>query len=173
MGQPKGLLDWRDTPLLRAQILAFERQQIPVVVVLGAHEEAYRAVLTSNSKVVVNQRWRQTHLSDSLRLALRTISPRRPTWVMPVDTPPVTPQCLDLLWQAGPPAVPVDPLGKRGHPALIDINIINHLCASEIPGGLRTLLGNANTVAIDNQLVSMNFNTPLDWQLVADREARS
>ncbi len=158
MGRPKATLILRGRPLI-AWHLDRLAGVARVVVVVGAHADEVRATVHDRAQIVVNGAWASTHPVDSLRLGLASL-PLGPALVVPVDTPPARPETLRRLREAGAPSVPVDDEGRPGHPVLISAAIGRRVVEGPVPGGLRTLLGGARRVLVDDPLVGVDFDDP-------------
>jgi CTP:molybdopterin cytidylyltransferase MocA len=167
MGSPKGLLSLDGRPLLSRHVACLVRFG-RVTVVLGASENEYRAILPESVRVVVNRDWATTHMVDSLRLASAGLSTDS-CLVTPVDVPPAAAATLGALLCRGAPAVPVDRLGRRGHPVLLDRASLSALRKHAPPEGLRDLLASAPEVTVSDDAVALQFNTPAEWAAFAQR----
>ena len=163
MGRPKGLLTLRGKALLLHHVHALRDRASRVAVVLGAKAAEHQALLPPNTTAIVNDEWASTWPADSLRLALDRLDAKHRCWVVPVDTPPPTPTTLDALLTAGAPAVPVDPTGRPGHPVLLDAHCVAQIRDAAPEGGLRTLLGDAQQVAVPDRQVALDFDDPTAW----------
>jgi CTP:molybdopterin cytidylyltransferase MocA len=152
MGRPKGLLDVDGVPLLRAHVDAFRAAGLRVVVVLGARAEAHRAVLPPEARVVVNEAWASTEMSDSAALGLAGLDV---VLLTPVDAPPARPETIAALLATPGPAVPTFE-GREGHPV--------KLVGPHPPGRLDARLGAAARVPVDDPDCVRNLNTPADWE---------
>ncbi|MSP57171.1 MAG: hypothetical protein EXR69_16475 [Myxococcales bacterium] len=159
MGSPKGLLDVGGAPLVCRHIDALTAAGLDVLVVIGAHEDHYRATLAdSSTSVAVNREWATTGMADSLRIGLGTSasSPRPWAIVQPVDVPPASARTLALLMAAHGDAVPTY-LGAPGHPV--------RLTGGLAPGErLDQRLALAQRVPVDDPDCLLNLNTPADWE---------
>jgi CTP:molybdopterin cytidylyltransferase MocA len=163
MGTPKGLLQISDNTLLECHIHAMRPFAESIIVVLGAELDSYRAVVPADVRICTNLQWATTDQAASVRLALACHPGQQAAWLVPVDTPPAQQDTLRRLLARGAPAVPVDGSGRRGHPALLGAAQISRLRLLAPDGGVRALLSTAPVVAVDDPMVSMNFNTPADW----------
>lgn len=163
MGRSKGLLVLRGEPLLLHHVRALGQVTRRVVVVLGADADAHRAVLPRSVDVVENPDWATTWPADSLSLALRDADIDGACLVTPVDVPPATPSVLAALEATSPPAVPVDPEGRPGHPVLLDRDLVASIRRRAPEGGLRALLGAAARVPVDDPDVALDFDDPPAW----------
>jgi CTP:molybdopterin cytidylyltransferase MocA len=158
MGHPKALLTLGARPLVLDHLAALRPFAADLTVVLGAHEEAIRALIPADVHVVVNPQWEHTHPIDSLRLALSD-SPAF-ALVQPVDTVPARASTLAALLAAGAPAVPTDPAGRDGHPVLLDRPTIARVLHESAPHGLRGLLSTAKRVPVADPWTAVDFDDP-------------
>lgn len=163
MGGPKGLLDASGISLVVRHVDAATRITPRVAVVVGAEAEAHRRVLAERAVALVeNPAWATTHPIDSLRLAVRVLTPIDRCFVAPVDTPPALEQTLDRLLAAPGAAVPVDATGAEGHPALVDAAILARL-DGPCPDGLRGLLRDAPRILVADPDVARDADDPAAW----------
>ncbi len=162
MGRTKALLEVRPgLPLVRAHVDALARCCGRVVVVVGAVDAPVAAVLPEAVTCIANPDWESTGPVESLALALATTRGPRVV-VTPVDVPPARPRDLVALLGATAPAV-LAWQGRPGHPVVLDEDCVLRLLAGPVPGGLRTLLHGATSVAASTPDVLLNLNTPTDW----------
>jgi len=162
MGQAKGLLQVEGRPLLRRHVDAFLNVGLPVTVVLGAAAGAYAAVLPAGLRVVVNPRWAQTEMKDSLWLALQDC--KGVVLLTPVDVPPASPQTLAALLAVQGDAVACHK-GRDGHPVRLE--------TPHRPGRLDLRLRNAQRVEVGSPDCTLNFNTPVDWSQWVDNKSNT
>src|SRR5437868_15085400 len=118
MGQPKQLLKFRGTSLLRRAIdtaLAVPADQ--VIVVLGyAADQLMPECATTTATVVLNDQWMEG-VSTSLRGGLASVSSEaRGVFIYPADMPLVTPEALRELAHrqqvSGRPAAMTEKIGR-------------------------------------------------------------
>ena len=137
MGQPKQLLKFRGTSLLRRAIdtaLAVPADQ--VIVVLGAAADQLMPECEStNATVVLNDQWHEG-VSTSLRGGLAAVSSdARGVFIYPADMPLVTPQALRELAHrqqvSGRPAAMTEAGGVRGVPVFITRSMFPALMIQE------------------------------------------
>lgn len=164
MGQPKALLltpdEFPGTTLLDAHLHAFAPFCHRILVVVGAHANAIRASLQPPIEVVTNPDWDQTHMSDSLQLALERLPASDWTFVTPVDVPPCRPSWLRALQSAGAPAV-LTHMEQRGHPVLAPIGPTHQALRH---GTLAQALQSARKVEVPDIECTLNLNAPPDWK---------
>jgi molybdenum cofactor cytidylyltransferase len=153
MGQPKQLLKFRGTSLLRRAIdtaLAVPTEQ--VIVVLGHAADQLMAECTPTSAtVVLNDQWMEG-VSTSLRGGLAAVSSEaRGVFIYPADMPLVTPEALRELAHrqqvSGRPAAMTDAGGVRGVPVFITRSLFPALMIQEGDvGGAQYLRGHPEAV---------------------------
>jgi molybdenum cofactor cytidylyltransferase len=137
MGQPKQLLKFRGTSLLRRAIdtaLAVPTEQIIVVLGHAADRLMHECEATS-ATVVLNDQWAEG-VSTSLRGGLAAVSSEaRGVFIYPADMPLVTPQALRELAHrqqiSGRPAAMTEAGGVRGVPVFITRSLFPTLMIQE------------------------------------------
>jgi len=153
MGQPKQLLKFRGTSLLRRAIdtaLAVPTEQ--VIVVLGhAADQLLPECAATSATVVLNDQWMEG-VSTSLRGGLAAVSSdARGVFIYPADMPLVTPEALRELAHrqqvSGRPAAVTDAGGVRGVPVFITRSLFPALMIQEGDvGGAQYLRGHPEAV---------------------------
>ncbi|TXN38828.1 nucleotidyltransferase family protein [Methylobacterium sp. WL30] len=136
--EPKLLARLDGTPLVRhAAEAALASRARPVVVVLGAHAVAVRAVLHDLDLVFVENAAFGSGLSTSLRAGLAALPAETDAAVILLgDMPRVTPAQIDRLAAAyraakpAPSAVVPTIAGRRGNPVLLDRRVLGDALAS-------------------------------------------
>ncbi|MCJ2006310.1 NTP transferase domain-containing protein [Methylobacterium sp. J-092] len=136
--EPKLLARLDGTPLVRhAAEAALASRARPVVVVLGAHAVAVRAVLHNLDLVFVENAAFGSGLSTSLRAGLAALPAETDAAVILLgDMPRVTPAQIDRLAAAyraaepAPSAVVPTIAGCRGNPVLLDRRVLGDALAS-------------------------------------------
>jgi molybdenum cofactor cytidylyltransferase len=137
MGQPKQLLKFRGTSLLRRAIDT--AQAVPadqVIVVLGhAADQLLAECQPTTATVVLNDQWMEG-VSTSLRGGLAAVSSdARGVFVYPADMPLVTPEALRELAHrqqlSGRPAAMTEAGGVRGVPVFITRSLFPALMIQE------------------------------------------
>jgi molybdenum cofactor cytidylyltransferase len=137
MGQPKQLLKFRGTSLLRRAIdtaLAVPADQ--VIVVLGhAADQLMPECEPTSATVVLNDQWAEG-VSTSLRGGLAAVaSEARGVFIYPADMPLVTPEALRELAHrqqvSGRPAAMTEAGGIRGVPVFITRSLFPSLMIQE------------------------------------------
>jgi molybdenum cofactor cytidylyltransferase len=176
MGRLKQLLPWGGTTLLAWQVAQLrEAGADEVVVVLGHAAEQIRDAVPAEARVIVNEAYlegRATSLrrgAEALREAVPNVEA---ILILSVDQP--RPSWLSRLlldrWRQNRPLV-VSPRFQRGygHPILIDGSLLAELCeVSDETLGLRAVidrhLPDAREVAVGNQDVDVDLNTPSEYE---------
>jgi molybdenum cofactor cytidylyltransferase len=137
MGQPKQLLKFRGTSLLRRAIdTAKAVPSDQVIVVLGhAAEQLMPECEETGATVVLNDQWREG-VSTSLRGGLAAVaSEARGVFIYPADMPLVTPEALRELAHrqqvSGRPAAMTEAAGVRGVPVFITRSLFPSLMIQE------------------------------------------
>jgi molybdenum cofactor cytidylyltransferase len=153
MGQPKQLLKFRGTSLLRRAIetaLAVPADQ--VIVVLGhAADRLIPECEATSATVVLNDQWHEG-VSTSLRGGLAAVSSEaRGVFIYPADMPLVTPEALRELAHrqqvSGRPAAMTEAGGVRGVPVFITRSLFPSLMIQEGDvGGAQYLRGHPEAV---------------------------
>jgi molybdenum cofactor cytidylyltransferase len=161
MGQPKQLLKFRGTSLLRRAIdtaLAVPADQ--VIVVLGhAAERLMLECEATSATVVLNDQW-QEGVSTSLRGGLAAVaSEARGVFIYPADMPMVTPEALRELAHrqqvSGRPAAMTEAGGVRGVPVFVTRSLFPALMIQEGDiGGAQYLRAHPEAVE------AVHFNDP-------------
>jgi molybdenum cofactor cytidylyltransferase len=137
MGQPKQLLRFRGSSLLRRAIdtaRAVPTEQ--VIVVLGyAADQLLPELADTGATVVLNDQWAEG-VSTSLRGGLAAVaSEARGVFVYPADMPLVTPEALRELARrqqvSGRPAAMTEAGGVRGVPVFITRSLFPSLMIQE------------------------------------------
>ena len=139
MGTPKGLLRLGNSTLIERHIEVMRPYSASIVVVLGAAHDRYHDLIPSEVRVCVNPYWAPTEQADSIPMALSSGMQLACAWLVPVDCPPASPVTLERLLDQGAPAVPVDKVGRRGHPALLGLEQVARLHQGVPEGGARGL----------------------------------
>ncbi len=173
MGQPKPLLPWGGSTLLRWEIDELLRSQVDdIVVVTGCDADDVRRSLGDGGRYCVfNQRWPQGRATSLAVGARALLKPGRAqpeaVLVMNVDQP-TRHDIVDRLieWLRGGTAEAVQPsyLGVTGHPVVLRGNLLPALAeAKEHTLGLRGVLAihQPMVVPMDNEpVVRLDLDTP-------------
>jgi molybdenum cofactor cytidylyltransferase len=173
MGQPKQLLKFRGTSLLRRAIdtaLAVPTEQ--VIVVLGyAADQLLPEVEATSATVVLNDQWMEG-VSTSLRGGLSAVSSdARGVFIYPADMPLVTPDALRELARrqqlSGRPAAMTEAGGVRGVPVFITRSLFPALMIQEGDAGgaqyLRAHPDSVEAVRFDDPDLVRDVDRPEDY----------
>jgi molybdenum cofactor cytidylyltransferase len=174
MGQPKQLLKFRGTSLLRRAIdtaCAVPAEQ--VIVVLGhAADQLLPELTDTGATVIINDQWTDG-VSTSLRGGLAAVSSEaRGVFVYPADMPLVTPEALRELFRrqqvSGRPAAMTEAAGVRGVPVFITRSLFPALMIQEGDvGGAQYLRAHPEAVEavhFDDPDLVRDVDRPEDYQ---------
>lgn len=173
MGQPKQLLRFRGTSLLRRAIdTAFAVPADQVIVVLGcAAEQLLPEVEATSATVVLNDQWMEG-VSTSLRGGLSAVaSEARGVFIYPADMPLVTSEALRELARrqqlSGRPAAMTEAGGVRGVPVFITRSLFPALMIQEGDVGgaqyLRAHPESVEAVRFDDPDLMRDVDRPEDY----------
>jgi len=175
MGHSKPLLPLGDRPVIRHCLDSLLAARVDeIVLVTGPDPAALKAAVTGLPVTMVCNDDPESDMAGSVRVGLRSVSATTSALlVCLVDHPLVSATTIRTLIErhAGDPASILIPCfqGKRGHPTLFPMAVINEL--SELPT-LRDLVRRApdriQLVAVDDEGTVNNMNTPDDYQKVQD-----
>ena len=173
MGRLKQLLPWDGTPLI-----AWQAEQLRdagaenVVVVLGHAASEIRPAVPDFATVAVNEAYKQGRATSLRRGAEVLPSDAKAVLILSVDQPRPGWLARKLIerWRSGGAKV-VSPRFARGfgHPILLGGSLVPELReVSEATLGLRAVIDRhideAASVAITNQAVHVDLNTPADYE---------
>ena len=150
LGRPKQLVVYeKETLLARAIRLAKDAEFGPVIVVLGAEQDAIRASIAAPGIVwAVNEAW-QKGIASSMRAGLSAVAEHAPesagVLFMPCDQPRLSADHLRMVLSAfraenGPCIVASAYAGVRGIPALFPAQVYPQLGLLSGDRGARALL---------------------------------
>jgi molybdenum cofactor cytidylyltransferase len=173
MGQPKQLLMFRGTSLLRRAIdTAFAVPADQVIVVLGhAAEQLLPEIEPTSATIVLNDQWMEG-VSTSLRGGLSAVSSEaRGVFIYPADMPLVTPEALRELARrqqvSGRPAAMTETGGVRGVPVFITRSLFPALMIQEGDVGgaqyLRAHPESVEAVRFDDPDLVRDVDRPEDY----------
>lgn len=177
-GYPKQLALWRGIPLVRhAALRALETGLSPVVVVLGAVDEAIRAVLDDLPlEYAVNFRW-QDGQSTSIQAGLASLDERCGTCIfLLADQPQVTTSLLlALIEEHRSTLAPIiAPLiqGRRGNPVLFDQKTFADLRSIRGDQGGRAIFPRYPIHWLEwlDERLLVDIDTPEDLARLGDKE---
>jgi len=173
-GQPKVLLDWHGKPLISHVVdVVLAACVRPVIVVVGAYEQAVRAALGARPvRIVVNSDWAEGK-STSVRTGLAALpAESKAVLFVQTDMPHITPLLLDKIvarfQESG--ALIVEPrLGERpGNPVLFARGMFADLArVTGDRGGRPVIKKYADRVAVvqvDDPSILQDIDTPEDYK---------
>ena len=145
MGSPKALLSLNGITFADGLIDAFSSCD-EVVVVLGHDAELIRSGISRPAKFVINPNPELGQLS-SLHCGLKAIPDADAIFFTPVDYPAISRQTVELLLQhSGTFAMPRFE-GRRGHPVLLDREIVKKILVCDTSA--RDVIRAHNPVYVD------------------------
>ena len=173
-GGPKALkaIDGRPALILWAESYA-QTLRGPVIAVVSptvySHLDAGAPQLDPpHLKMLINPTPETSGAADSLLIALNELPPNTPTFITPIDCPPVEPRTLELLWaalQEGAQAAIPTHANQEGHPILLSPS--SCLAYRAAPTRLDHFLSNSistQQVAVKDPAVLRNLNTADQWE---------
>lgn len=174
MGRPKGLLEYRGVPFLRAVATALLTGGVEeLIAVLNPEVPGLPDVLPADPRV----RWVAAPPAPagqlaSLRVGLHSLSPAsEATLVALVDQPAVRPETVAALIHAfrearGPLLLPVHQ-GRRGHPVCFARALYPELLKAPEEEGARAVVRGHGTllreVAVDDPAIHQDVDSPEDF----------
>lgn len=177
MGRSKALLDFRGLPFVVRILEALEALDMkPRLVVLGPDAPRIRPSLATHECVIVEQPDVSSGEIGSLRAAIATLEPVRPSGLLawPVDLPHVRVSTIERLLErhrlVPAPAVVPSFAERRGHPVLWDRSLFEELTTSAAatrhgpPAVLLAHEAQLATVPVDDPAVIDDLNTPEDYE---------
>jgi molybdenum cofactor cytidylyltransferase len=174
MGRPKPLLVWGNETLIEYQVGQLRDAGCdPVIVVLGAHEEAVRPLVHSaGARAVINELYREGRAS-SVRVGAGALGEDvAVALVLNVDQPrPSAVHKRLIAEQAASKAAIATPIheGKRGHPVVFAASLFPELReVREATEGLRAVMERHSDdileVQFDTPVVILDMNRPEDYE---------
>ncbi len=180
MGRPKALLDWGDEPLIAYHVHQLrEAGADEVIVVLGHRgDEIQRGMRGHNldCRVMLNSRF-QLGRASSLRLGAKAVSRDADAIVITgVDQPRPAEFVRNLATAFTGERAGIRPVhdGHHGHPIVLSGTLREELmAASEESEGLLAIVrahqGELDELATNDDLLSLDINTPDDYQAALRR----
>lgn len=189
MGRDKALLPWptaagvvaSDT-FLSAAIRALSLSTDFVLVVAGQNADALAPLVYANgASLVVNPDPSRGQFS-SLQVGLREVLSRGrdAAMISLVDRPPATAATVAILRQAFEEtaqniwAMVPEFDGKHGHPFIAGRDLIERFLREPVTGNARDVehryQGHIQYLAVDDQSIALNINTPEDYALLTKKE---
>ena len=179
MAQPKPLLPWRGSTLIRCQIDSLLQGGVEeVVVVLGhMHEQVARHAEGPGVRWVLNPDYR-TGRASSIRAGLAALDPRTDAVVLLGVDQPRPPEIVRAVLEAhtGASAPITAPRfgGRGGHPAVFAAALIPEMARiSEQRQGVREVYeahrDEVQRVDVDDPAVRLDLNTPEEYEAALQR----
>lgn len=143
-----------------------------ICVVLGNRAAEVKAAVAGPGVVtVVNERYRETDMYESVKLGLLQVCGADAVFILPVDTPLVAPASFIALKKAMTPEVSVcfaGSFGKPAHPPLISRSCFDKILNYEGGGGLRGALesfsGSVAYCELNDEGALMDADTIEDYE---------
>jgi len=190
MGRDKALLPWppgaADSTMLSASIAALGPYCVAVVVVAGRNaNNLASAIAAGGAAMVVNpepERGQFSSMQIGLRQALALGC--EAAMITLVDNPPLSAASMKRLRTAfdealgrGHWGVAPERGGRRGHPLLVNLDLIDALLSAPVDSNAREVKrahpGTIEAVPVPDSLVSVDVNTPGEYAaLVVDEAGR-
>lgn len=171
LGQPKALVSIQGKSLLSLAIKKLQHAGcMPVVVVVNKNLQ-YDALIHSHGATIVVNKTPQNGRTGSLKIGLNSLIAelgRVPNQIImcPIDRPGWKSSHIGSLVNSGTSSCLVED-GKKGHPvSLVKDDLLNILGAPD-DASLRSLV-DFSPVEIDNGLLWLNIDTPVDLEKLAD-----
>jgi len=178
LGQPKQLVSYGGTSLIKYVSVTALIAEYPAVVVLGASANKIRRELADLAvEPVINREWSKG-ISTSIQKGLRALRNAHPELeaviVMLCDQPKVTPEAIESLVktyrETGMPIVASEYEGTVGVPALFGYEMFGELLALEGDRGAKTLIeryGDTLVTVVPVPEAALDIDTPEDVELIA------
>lgn len=175
MGAPKALLKiGRESFLERIVRILHSARILDVTIVLGSDAEAIRKEMAwFRGTIAVNPTWEEGQLS-SIIAGLDAIETNDLDGVMicPVDHPllsqAVIVEMLRTFWISGKSIVVPTHDGRRGHPVIFAVELLDELRRASPDAGARSVLrnhpGEIAEVECGEEGILMNIDTPADYE---------
>ena len=173
MGRPKPLLDWGDETLVEYQVRQLRDADCdPVIVVLGAHEDAIRPLVEgAGVEAVVNELYAAGR-ATSVRVGAGALGEGLDRALfLNVDQPrpaAIHRAVLDAMEAADTPIAVAVHDGRRGHPVVFNSALFPELReVREVTEGMRAVMQRHETdvldVPFDTAVVLLDLNRPEDY----------
>jgi molybdenum cofactor cytidylyltransferase len=173
MGRLKQLLPWDGKPLIAWQVEQMRQAGADeVIVVLGHAAEEIRPAVPADTRVAVNEAYKEGR-ATSLRCGAQAVEePVGAILILSVDQPRpawVSRLLIERWRESKAPVVSPRFLGGFGHPILVDGSLLSELrYVDEATLGLRAVINahiaQAEAVEIRNGAVDVDLNTSGDFQ---------
>ena len=178
LGQPKQLVSYGGTSLVKYVSVTALIAGFPAVVVLGASAKKIRRELADLAvEPVINREWSKG-ISTSIQKGLRALRNAHPELeaviVMLCDQPRVTPEAIESLVktyrETGMPIVASEYEGTVGVPALFGYEMFGELLALEGDKGAKSLIeryGDTLVTVVPVPEAALDIDTPEDVEMIA------
>lgn len=172
MGAFKPLLPFGGATVIESSVGSAMQFADEMAVVLGFRSDELEPLLRGRFggrlTLVRNPDYAATDMLRSIQLGLRALGECDAFFLLPADMPAV-PACVyrTLIAAFDPDCGVVYPYadGRRGHPPLISARLIPSILSYEGEGGLRAVLGGADTkyVPVSGGGIFLDLDTPEDY----------
>lgn len=179
MGRPKLLLPWKSGTIIEQVIDTYLRSILAeLVVVIGAHADEVRMLVSPKAAVVVENYRYEEGMSTSIRCGVQAASPAADAYLIALaDQPLITADAVDCLVQAFAAEKPLIAAaayqGRRGHPVVFDRALHQELCTLQGDEGGKRLIGKYARqvlyVELGSSAVFTDIDTPEDYDKVVPR----
>jgi molybdenum cofactor cytidylyltransferase len=179
MGQPKSLLPWSGSTIIRhicQTLLACPVQE--VIVVAGEHQAQIEQALTDLPvRIITNPEYATSEMLSSLKIGIRAVSSRSQASLTVLGDQPFLEvnsvrQILSAYHRHQSPVTAPSFAGRRGHPILMDRSLWDELLALPSESAPRDLLAKHQAeidyVAMDSDAILRDIDTPADYQQALD-----
>jgi len=183
MGREKALLPWQDGSFLSAGIDLLRRHSDLVIVVAGKNAEALGRVADAQAAYLVRNPRPELGQFSSLQAGLQEVlnRGRDAAIVALIDRPPARSETVRLLHDAflaalgrGKWAAVPEYQGKHGHPIFAGREMIEAFLKAAPDSTARAVEHSFQQrieyVAVDDPRVTMNLDTPEDYQRIVGEE---
>jgi molybdenum cofactor cytidylyltransferase len=177
MGQPKMILPWGNTTVIRRVVQALIGGGLDQILVVtgGASQQVEDALHGMSVQTVYNPRYEQDHMAFSLQVGLSNLPAEIAAAMVALgDQPQIESFVVNTLLQVykeepAPLIVPSYRM-RRGHPWIIDRSLWNAVWSLEPPRTLRDFLNTyANQIRyleFDTASILGDLDTPSDYERV-------
>jgi molybdenum cofactor cytidylyltransferase len=182
MGFPKALLPYRGKTFIEHLLEVTSHRRVGLTrIVLGAHVEEIRKILSDNSgNVVVNEQWQQGQLS-SIHAAIRSLPTGETEGLIlcPVDHPAISADLIADLIDAFDRTEKLVALplyrGRRGHPVIFRSSLYDELLGASPELGARQIVwahpAEVVEIPTDEEGAILNLNDPESFKKIQEQLA--
>lgn len=189
MGRDKALLPWppgsTSHTLLSASIAALKPFAEHIVVVVGHNAAALAPLIAANGAAIAQNTAPERGQFSSLQIGLREALACgcNTAMITLVDCPPLTDASMKLLIESfdqalanGKWGVAPEHNGKRGHPLVVNCELMNAFLSAPITSNAREVkrahAARIESVLVPDSLVSIDVNTPEQYAALAESESK-